>query len=919
MTSSERSSLNPLGWPGAVYGAITRPVSNLAKKGAQAAGSKALSMLSNAGNTASGAAVEALKTAVFQEPTEEVRRAKNDIVWISKTLDLAEHNSERSAHYLNELQNPQKRKRFVRSLTNFLRAENASLSAQEKAALEQLIQRCKNNQGLDLSLIPLCTNVKRAILRIHEQQTGIVANLKNQAAGLMPNNAASAAAAKETERLLRGGIEPNGASYQILNELPQTPADIAYDLSLELQKLKNNSIMMVIGQIVLYNLCGICPESDEVTDLIRKSRGSVEDFKRQVDAKIDQQTSFVSNWLIKLVCNCLFYVIASYMNNFFAKLENDLSRFVFSSSEEQLQVLQNLMLNPMADHLSSTLSHYRQLANPQTTIAQVPKKALAELIEKQRIGGRTPSDILHDFVATFLGRYTDNISRTQNFLQNINGYLERQKKASDSTLEKCASISGQFAIKAVDNLLRRPLGWLVNRTVRFILEQIVKKIAFPAMTSSTQAGMGLGTLHPLYYTKRNLVNVLKSVLRTVKQNQFSANPAPYTEIPEGMQQQFKVLIANLVDVLRAQMASDTIPGLQGHVEKQQAIEQITSFLDQLLMDPVQSALRASVIQMLMQEGFLNNTLLTSVRSLNESFFSTEQPTAAQMNHVEQELTSTVKEMRDILFAQALDPVQQDQAKADLFVDRLNSAIQTTVDKFEQTEDARQRTALALALSESAQRIYVEATKSDPHPTTLNQINAYYGLFMQVFGVYCKKVQRLETEKDVAMQQAPIYARLVGQLQGLKRINYPRKETLAFLTQLRRTNYSLQMIDDAERNGIEGLDRLFIALTIDFEKTINESVDSQALNNARQLLPERMLLVTAWARQNLRHFRSQAQPTTAQKFQNRAITVLGADAPIKERLSSYLTELFAFLSEPAHFNGMLRYTMSAAIPMLESAH
>lgn len=446
-----------------------------------------------------------------------------------------------------------------------------------------------------------------------------------------------------------------------------TPEETLVGIQTQVDLLQSNSIKMILGSIVFNsipgmstfkgidftalgidcNALGIAPPDGNNTKLINylievsnklkiKGKSSEEVFQDLMYRVIDNSGKNIFICIhAKMRCKFVYGLVMNLVGNIFDNLKRTLVQFANLPPEKQLEELTKLLINPLIEHLSTVDG-----SGPvNQAVARTPK---------------TADELLDQFIEAFLAQFIDKKyqpwTRTARAACIENAYNSESiiVKTTYTTLSVLLWIAGK---------LTAPIHWAINETIHGVLKAVIIDLC-PRLSDATKKSLGIGTNNAWYSLKNSLLQLLQQV-RLTDLLPRAKDPVyqPPKEIPAEIKEKLTSVLDKLFKVLAIPDKSQTsdeskstlstvwsvLKLVANNVIPQDADvaeEELQKFLTTdgkdfitciqkntqdkdltKLKNTIKTALTELILELVTEDGFLNETLLSSLNSINESGFA----------------------------------------------------------------------------------------------------------------------------------------------------------------------------------------------------------------------------------------------------------------------------------------------------------
>lgn len=584
----------------------------------------------------------------------------------------------------------------------------------------------------------------------------------------------------------------------------------------QIDLLKSNSIKLVLGSIILYSALGlkkakdILPEAifagipnmapingeDDLTNLLIDAsnkwvipgKSSEEVFEMLLERVIDHSDKNIfTRYFAKAQCKSMSKLLSSYLTNLFDKLKSSLVYFAHLPPAEQLEQIIALLVSPLADHLVQTEQGYADIAKDKKSLqghhlkqAGSVSQLLTALLYQKTRGGESPDQLLDHFIEAFLNQFIDPIH--QHWTRQARTYcLERASRSS---------FVGRWTFNALGGLswvagkIIAPFQWTLNEAIRLTLRKTIVSLC-PGLFSSSKNALGVGQAFSWHSLKKNLVTMLRQVrldrLKPRNSNPYQPRPtvaaATSDRFTQLVDQLLKVMLhqdrySNGKDEHDAPLSFAIVDLLDLLVRKRSKLfinngsdlKQLTDVLEKdekdllnhmqyQLHDILKGTLSELVANMCSQEGFFNNSILSSLAGTNANSFSphsvvvSDEEKARIENEWQQELALLGENILKDLKVSTAD--KRDQAAANVYVNTLKSQVHAYQQKFAAVQHA-------------------------PNPSSMTDFKAVYSQFVQSIEDLKKKIHTSVDASTEALLAPYITVCLSEARQGLEMLEQHQK-------------------------------------------------------------------------------------------------------------------------------------------------
>jgi hypothetical protein len=482
-------------------------------------------------------------------------------------------------------------------------------------------------------------------------------------------------------------------------------------------------------------------------------KNSEEVFEMLLERVIDHSDKNIfTRYFAKAQCKSMFKLLSSYLTNLFDKLKSSLVYFAHLPPAEQLEQIIALLVSPLADHLKQTEQGYADIAKDKKSLqghhlkqAGSVSQLLAALLHLKTRDGESPDQLLDHFIEAFLNQFIDPIH--QHWTRQARTYcLERASRSS---------FMGRWTFNALGGLswvagkIIAPFQWTLNEAIRLTLRKTIVSLC-PGLFSSSKNALGVGQAFSWHSLKKNLVTMLRQVrldrLKPRNSNPYQPRPtvaaATSERFTQLVDQLLKVMlhqdrysngkdehdaplsfaIVDLLDLLVRKRSKlfinngSDLKQLADVLEKDE--KDLINHVQYQLHDILKGSLSELVANMCSQEGFFNNSILSSLAGTNANSFSphsvvvSDEEKARVENEWQQELALLGENILKDLKASTAD--KRDQTAANVYVNTLKSQVHAYQQKFAAVQHA-------------------------PNPSSMTDFKAVYSQFVQSIEDLKKKI------------------------------------------------------------------------------------------------------------------------------------------------------------------------------------
>ncbi|MBS0648361.1 MAG: apolipoprotein A1/A4/E family protein [Verrucomicrobia bacterium] len=479
------------------------------------------------------------------------------------------------------------------------------------------------------------------------------------------------------------------------------------------------------------NMAPINGEDDLTNLLIEASnkweipgKSSEEVFEMLLERVIDHSDKNIfTRYFAKAQCKSMFKLLSSYLTNLFDKLKSSLVYFAHLPPTEQLEQIIALLVSPLADHLMQTEQGYVDIAKDKKSLqghhlrqTGSVSQLLSALLHQKTRGGESPDQLLDHFIEVFLNQFIDPIH--QHWTRQARGYcLERASRShfwgrwTFNTLAGLSWAAGKVIA---------PFQWTLNEAIRLTLRKTIVGLC-PGLFGSTKNALGIGQAFSWHSLKKNLVTMLRQV-RLSRFKPRDSNPyEPKPNVSDTTSQRFTQLVDQLLKVMLHQdrqskgkdehdapLSFAIVDLLDLLIRKRSKLfinngsdlKQLADILEKdekdlinhvqyQLHDILKGTLSELVVNMCSQEGFFNDTILSSLVSTNANSFSpqsvvvSDEEKARVENEWQQELALLGENILKDLKTSTAD--KRDQTAANVYVNTLKSQVKAYQQKFSELQ------------------------------------------------------------------------------------------------------------------------------------------------------------------------------------------------------------------------------------------
>ncbi|HEY5236475.1 MAG TPA: hypothetical protein VIJ14_09880, partial [Rhabdochlamydiaceae bacterium] len=455
-----------------------------------------------------------------------------------------------------------------------------------------------------------------------------------------------------------------------------TPAETLDGIQEQVDLLKSNSIKLVLGSIILNmtmgmytfegidfdaleidcKALGIAPPQGEKTNLINflievsnkaviKGKSSEEAFMDLIYRVIDNSGKNIFTRIqAKMRCGYLFGLVSNLIGNLFDNLKATLVHFAKLPPAQQLEEITKLLINPLLEHLSAVDGS--QPAAPAGANPTAP---------------RTTDEILDQFIETFLAQFLDR--KYQPWTRTFRT-LFIEKAYHSGPIAKAFYITLATLLWVVGKIIA-PVQWALNETIHRLLKKVIVGLV-PSLSNVTKSSLDIGTDNAWYSLKNSLLLMLQQVRLT---GLLPRAEDPIFQPPKKLPAEVKEKLATALDKLfkvlaipeKSKPALSTLPVTDpaevesafstlcsavklivrhGIISDADVAEEelrkflatdgkgLTTFLQKnmhgkglgWLKDIIKTAVTELTLDMVAQDGFISETLLSSLSSTNANGF-----------------------------------------------------------------------------------------------------------------------------------------------------------------------------------------------------------------------------------------------------------------------------------------------------------
>jgi hypothetical protein len=439
-----------------------------------------------------------------------------------------------------------------------------------------------------------------------------------------------------------------------------TSAETLSGIESQVALLKSNSIKMILGSIVLNmtlgmstfegidfkalgidcNALGIAPPDGntnltnfliEVSNkLVIEGKSSEEVFQDLMHLVIDNSGKNIFTRIhAKMRSGFVFALVMNLVGNIFDNLKATLAHFAQLPPAKQLEELTHLLINPLLDQLSAIDGSQPGASTPKTT-----------------------DELLDQFITAFLAQFIDR--KYQPWSRNYRAICI--EKASRSDLVGQVFYSTLSVLLWIAGKLTAPIHWAVNETIHGVLKSVIVNLC-PSLSEATKSSLEIGTDNAWYSLKNSLLLLLQQVRLTALLPR-AEDPVyqPSKELPDVVKEKLTTVLDKLFKVLAVPGKSQTpseskstlstlwsaakLVARNGFFQDADVAEEelrnflatdgkgVTTLLQENmhrelsgLKDIIKTALTGLILDMVVEDDFLNGTLLSSLTSINASGFA----------------------------------------------------------------------------------------------------------------------------------------------------------------------------------------------------------------------------------------------------------------------------------------------------------
>ena len=539
---------------------------------------------------------------------------------------------------------------------------------------------------------PLCDFIDKCCAFQLESHKG---KLGNQIVGRLvsPLPPTTSAAPAGTAKSKRSASRSQRSAPSLPKPAPENPVPLILK---EIEDLKSLGFRIALALLILPD-GSIHKKSDEesggLAGLIKKSNVTLGDpneiFQNLVNTEIDNSNlNYVQKKWRKLTCWMMAPAVQFIVDHTLDQTKDVALYLIGLTPEERLKMVVKMFIEPGLGFISWLQSKYKAIsvdADLGTTVDEAVSNAIDQIKIKDRHDKYlTSTDLINRLISSLIDRYAPAL----NWAGAATAHFEKRAEQSSSPFLALWFISWSYLTWTV-NIISAPGRWLLDKLIRKILKTVVVSKIQSRIKDNGDSSLGKLALHSIYKTLYEKLQEKNRGERESESEDTRRNLAIEQRgfVDKDVQDSISRLVSSFLKLLYIQ-GSDVIE-LSTKLSPNNVVEQgkITA-MDLAFAPGIQKATEEIIhgLQIFLDNSTFSAGILDVIKDIHQQSLrfntgNTDTNLARLENDFYVELQDAVKHGIQEVIDDKLDPSNNIQKEADLFIDGLKYDTRTFREQF----------------------------------------------------------------------------------------------------------------------------------------------------------------------------------------------------------------------------------------------